>query len=41
MDELLKEIVLSEHRKQQIDSFVQTVNKLLQTVPESPQVEVC
>lgn len=40
MEELLKEVSLSERRKQQIDSFIQAVTKLLQTVPESPQVEV-
>lgn len=41
MEELLKEVTLSERRKQHIDSFIQTVTKLLQTVPESPVVEVC
>lgn len=41
MEELLKEVALSERRKQQIDSFIQTVTKLLQTVPHSPEVEVC
>ncbi|KAM3610678.1 uncharacterized protein V6R79_007135 [Siganus canaliculatus] len=40
MEELLKEVVLSERRKQQIDSFIQTITKLLQTVPESSEVEV-
>lgn len=40
MEELLKEVALSEHRKHQIDSFVQTVTKLLKTVPDSPKVEV-
>uniref|UniRef100_A0A3Q2T078 Nucleolar protein 6 n=1 Tax=Fundulus heteroclitus TaxID=8078 RepID=A0A3Q2T078_FUNHE len=40
MEELLKEVVLSERRKQQIDSFVKTVTKLLETVPVSPEVEV-
>nr|XP_020450136.1 nucleolar protein 6 [Monopterus albus] len=40
MEELLKEIALSERRKQHIDSFIQTVTNLLQTVPESPEVEV-
>lgn len=40
MEELLKEVTLSERRKQQIDSFIQTVTKLLQTVPDSPEVEV-
>lgn len=41
MEELLKEVALSERKKQQIDSFVQTVTKLLQNVPETPEVEVC
>ena len=41
MEELLKEVVLSERRKKQIDAFVQTVTELIQTVPESPEVEVC
>lgn len=41
MEELLKEVSLSERRKQQIDSFVKTVTKLLETVPVSPKVEVC
>lgn len=41
MEELLKEVALSERKKQQIDSFIQTVTKLIQTVPESPEVEVC
>uniref|UniRef100_A0A3P8TK85 Nucleolar protein 6 n=1 Tax=Amphiprion percula TaxID=161767 RepID=A0A3P8TK85_AMPPE len=40
MGELLKEVALSERRKQQIDSFIQTVTKLFQTVPDSPEVEV-
>ncbi|CAJ1068522.1 nucleolar protein 6 [Xyrichtys novacula] len=40
MEELLKEVRLSERRKQQIDSFVQKVTMLLQTVPESAEVEV-
>lgn len=40
MEELLKEVALSERRKQQIDSFIQTVTKLLQAVPESPVVEL-
>ncbi|KAM9858055.1 nucleolar protein 6 [Aulostomus maculatus] len=40
MEELLKEVTLSEHRTQQIDSFIQTVTTLLQTVPHSPEVEV-
>ncbi|XP_010776963.1 nucleolar protein 6 [Notothenia coriiceps] len=40
MEELLKEVALSERKKQQINSFIQTVTKLIQTVPESPEVEV-
>lgn len=41
MEELLKEVALSERKKQQIDAFVQTVTKLLQNVQETPKVEVC
>lgn len=41
MEELLKEVALSERKKQRIDSFVQTVTKLLQNVQETPEVEVC
>ncbi|XP_060893920.1 nucleolar protein 6 [Labrus mixtus] len=40
MEELLKEVSLSDRRKQQIDSFVQTVTKMLQTVPKLADVEV-
>lgn len=40
MEELLKEVVLSERKKRRIDAFVQTVTKLLQTVPPSSEVEV-
>lgn len=40
MEELLKEVALSERRKGQVDSFIQTVTRLLQTVPDSPEVEV-
>ncbi|XP_077418497.1 nucleolar protein 6 isoform X2 [Vanacampus margaritifer] len=40
MEELLKEVALSERRKQQIDTFVETVTKLLRAVPQSPEVEV-
>ncbi|XP_029019148.2 nucleolar protein 6 [Betta splendens] len=40
MEELLKEVALSERRKQQIDAFVETVTKLLQAVPDSPKVEM-
>lgn len=41
MEELLKEVALSERRKQQIDSFIQMVTKLLDSVPDSPVAEVC
>lgn len=41
MEELLKEVTLSERRKQQIDSFIKTLTKLLQKVPATPEVEVC
>lgn len=41
MEELLKEVVLSERRKRQIDAFVRTVTTLLQAVPRSSEVEVC
>ncbi|KAG7264323.1 hypothetical protein CRUP_009945 [Coryphaenoides rupestris] len=40
MEELLKEVALSERRKKQIDSFIQTVTTALQTVPSSPKVEL-
>ncbi|XP_074526984.1 nucleolar protein 6 [Halichoeres trimaculatus] len=40
MEELLKEVTLSERRKKQIDTFIQTVTMLLQIVPESAEVEV-
>ncbi|KAK0147285.1 Nucleolar protein 6 [Merluccius polli] len=40
MEELLKEVALSGRRKRQIDSFVQTVTKALQSVPSSPKVEL-
>ncbi|XP_071382591.1 nucleolar protein 6 [Centroberyx affinis] len=40
MEELLKEVALSERRKKQVDSFIQTVSNLLQTVPQSPEVEL-
>ncbi|KAF7651428.1 hypothetical protein LDENG_00111260 [Lucifuga dentata] len=40
MEELLKEVALSEHKKQQIDSFIQTITSLLQSVPHSPEVEL-
>lgn len=41
MEELLKEVVLSERRRQQIDSFIEKVTKCLQAVPTLPKVEVC
>lgn len=41
MEELLKEVVLSERKKRHIDAFIQTVTTLLQTVPQSSEVEVC
>jgi len=41
MEELLKEVALSERKRQHIDSFIQIITNLLQTVPESPEVEVC
>ncbi|KAI5088223.1 nucleolar protein 6 [Silurus meridionalis] len=40
MDELLKEVVLSERRKKQLDSFVQEITDLLKSVPETPVVEL-
>ncbi|KAM4576086.1 nucleolar protein 6 [Odontesthes bonariensis] len=40
MEELLKEVALSERKRRHIDSFIQTITSLLQTVPESPEVEV-
>ncbi|KAM8865782.1 nucleolar protein 6 [Synchiropus picturatus] len=40
MEELLKEVTLSDKRKSRIDSFIQTVTKCLQSVPSSPKVEV-
>ncbi|XP_061528233.1 nucleolar protein 6 [Phycodurus eques] len=40
MEELLKEIALSERRKLLIDAFVEMVTKLLKAVPRSPDVEV-
>ena len=36
----MKEVDLSERRKQQIDSFVQMITELLHNVPESPEAEV-
>uniref|UniRef100_A0AAY5ELP3 Nucleolar protein 6 n=1 Tax=Electrophorus electricus TaxID=8005 RepID=A0AAY5ELP3_ELEEL len=40
MDELLKEVALSERRKKLVDSFVQKITALLQSVPDSPVVEL-
>ncbi|XP_033827906.1 nucleolar protein 6 isoform X2 [Periophthalmus magnuspinnatus] len=40
MEELLKEVFLSERKKQQIDSFVQTVTGLLKSVPKTEKVEM-
>uniref|UniRef100_A0A4W5P9S1 Nucleolar protein 6 n=1 Tax=Hucho hucho TaxID=62062 RepID=A0A4W5P9S1_9TELE len=40
MEELLKEVALSERRKQLIDSFVQSVTEQLQTVPQTSEVEL-
>ncbi|KAL0979774.1 hypothetical protein UPYG_G00189470 [Umbra pygmaea] len=40
MEELLKEVAISEHRKQQIDSFIQSVTELLQKLPQTPHVEL-
>ncbi|XP_068616860.1 nucleolar protein 6 [Brachionichthys hirsutus] len=40
MEELLKEVALSERRKRQINAFVETVTELIEGVPGSPEVEV-
>lgn len=40
MEELLKEVALSERRKKQMDSFIQQITDLLKSVPETPVVEV-
>uniref|UniRef100_A0A3B4DB22 Nucleolar protein 6 n=1 Tax=Pygocentrus nattereri TaxID=42514 RepID=A0A3B4DB22_PYGNA len=40
MDELLKEVALSERRKKLVDSFVQQITDVLQSVPETPVVEL-
>ncbi|XP_028852070.1 nucleolar protein 6 [Denticeps clupeoides] len=40
MEELLKEVALSERRKRLADSFVQRVTELLHAVPETPVTEV-
>lgn len=36
----MKEVVLSEKKKRLVDSFVLKITELLQTVPETPVVEV-
>lgn len=41
MEELLKEVALSDRRKKQIDSFVQQITEVLNTVPLGAEVEVC
>ncbi|XP_066568043.1 nucleolar protein 6 [Amia ocellicauda] len=41
MEELLKEVVLSERRRRLIDTFVQEVTELLQDVPHTPDTELC
>uniref|UniRef100_A0A674DQ49 Nucleolar protein 6 n=1 Tax=Salmo trutta TaxID=8032 RepID=A0A674DQ49_SALTR len=40
MEELLKEVSLSERRKKLIDSFVQSVTEQLQTVPQTSEMEL-
>lgn len=40
MEELLKEVSLSDYRKKLVDSFVQEVTDFLHTVPETEVVEV-
>ncbi|KAK2911723.1 hypothetical protein QQF64_027542 [Cirrhinus molitorella] len=40
MEEMLKEVALSEHRKKLVDSFVQQVTDYLQCVPETEVVEL-
>ncbi|XP_053336445.1 nucleolar protein 6 [Clarias gariepinus] len=40
MEELLKEVALSERRKKQMDSFIQEITDLLESVPETPVVEM-
>uniref|UniRef100_W5MCA8 Nucleolar protein 6 n=1 Tax=Lepisosteus oculatus TaxID=7918 RepID=W5MCA8_LEPOC len=41
MEELLKEVVLSERRRRLIDSFVKEVTALLETVPRTSDTELC
>ncbi|XP_072288566.1 nucleolar protein 6 [Eucyclogobius newberryi] len=40
MEELLKEVFISDRKKLQIDSFVHTVTSLLQCVPKTEKVEM-
>ncbi|KAI4898333.1 hypothetical protein NFI96_024564 [Prochilodus magdalenae] len=40
MEELLKEVALSERRKKLVDSFVEQITDVLQSVPETPVVEL-
>lgn len=40
MEELLKEVALSERRKKLMDSFMQEITDLLKSVPKTPVVEV-
>lgn len=40
MEELLREVALSERRKKQMDSFIQQITDLLNSVPDTPVVEV-
>ncbi|KAL2091865.1 hypothetical protein ACEWY4_011663 [Coilia grayii] len=40
MEELLKEVVISEKKKRLVDSFVLKITELLHSVPETPVVEL-
>ncbi|XP_063051087.1 nucleolar protein 6 [Engraulis encrasicolus] len=40
MEELLKEVVVSEKKKRMVDTFVLKITELLQSVPETPVVEL-
>uniref|UniRef100_A0A8C9VAJ2 Nucleolar protein 6 n=1 Tax=Scleropages formosus TaxID=113540 RepID=A0A8C9VAJ2_SCLFO len=40
MEELLKEVVLSERRKRLVDSFIMKIKALLQNVPQTREVEL-
>lgn len=40
MEELLKEVALSERRKKFVDAFVEEMTDLLSSVPETPVVKV-